>query len=112
MGKMVREDPSSPEAVMLNPSSFFSKFLSSFFFFFGPEMSMSITTSLGEMDALVYFNNNKLYLPNAYHVLGKTIGILLYLSLYDKSLTQKSLSPKTQRGFPKIKLELSGRAKI
>lgn len=50
-------------------------------------MSMSITTSLGEMDALVYFNNNKLYLPNAYHVLGKTIGILLYLSLYDKSLT-------------------------
>lgn len=42
-------------------------------------MSTSVTKSLEEMDALVYFNSTNLHLLNAYYVLGRPTGILLYL---------------------------------
>lgn len=39
---------------------------------------MSITMSLGDMD-VGYFNNSNIHIVNAYYVLGRLTGILLYL---------------------------------
>lgn len=40
-------------------------------------MSMLVTKSLGEVDALVNFNNKNLHLLNTYYALGRPTGILL-----------------------------------
>lgn len=74
-------------------------------------MGMSITTSLQQMDALVYFQNNNLHWLNAYHVPGSYRAYCCIQS-WRQAFDTEIIDSKTQSGFPKIMLEISGRVKI
>lgn len=63
------------------------------------------------MDALVYFNHNTLHFECLLCARQANSQIVVS-SLHDKPLTQELVSPKTQRGFPKIKQEISDTANI